>query len=149
MSRRLLVIANETLVSRDVRAFVASRSAGCPAEVLVIAPALSNRLAYWASDDGAARRAAEARLRDCLAALEEAGVAAEGAIGDADPLLALADALAVFRADEVLIATHSPGQSCWLERDIVTRARARFVPPIRHLVVEGERLARGAAASPR
>jgi hypothetical protein len=142
MTWRLLVIANETLESRQVPELVASRSAGRVAEVLVIAPALSGRLAYWASDVGDARRAAEARLRNCLAGLEAAGIAAVGAVGDANPLLALGDALAVFGADEVLIATHPPGESCWLERDVVTRARARFAPPIHHLVVEGDRLAR-------
>jgi GABA permease len=137
----LLVVANETLESRDVRVLVALRSAGCDAEVLVVAPALARRLAYWATDDREARRAAEERLRACLDALEDAGVVAEGVVGDADPLLALADALAVFAADEILIATHPPGTSSWLERDVVMRARQRFNPPVHHLVVQGERLA--------
>jgi hypothetical protein len=141
MSWRLLVIANETLASRDVRDLVAARSADRAAQVLVIAPALTGRLAYWASDDREARRAAEARLRTCLDALTAAGVAAEGAVGDADPLLALGDALALFPADEVLIATHPPGASCWLERDVVTRARARVAAPVHHVVVEREPVA--------
>ena len=141
MSWRLLVIANETLASRDVRDLVAARSAGRATQVLVIAPALSGRLAYWASDDREARRAAEARLRACLDALAAVGVTAEGAVGDADPLLALGDALALFPADEVLIATHPPGASCWLERDVVTRARARVAAPVHHVVVEREPVA--------
>src|SRR5262249_61550562 len=77
MSWHLLIIANETLASRDVRDLVAARSAGRAAQVLVIAPALSGRLAYWASDDREARRAAETRLRTCLATLNAAGVAAD------------------------------------------------------------------------
>ena len=141
MSWRLLVIANETLASRDVRDLVAARSAGRAARVLVIAPALSGRLAYWASDDREARRTAEARLHACLDALTAAGVAAEGAVGDAEPLLALADALALFAADEVLIATHPPGASCWLERDVVDRARALVSVPVHHVVVESEPVA--------
>jgi hypothetical protein len=165
MSWRLLVIANETLASRDVRDLVAARSAGRAAQVLVIAPALSGRLAYWASDDREARRAAEARLRTCLDlaywasddrearraaearlrtcldALTAAGVAAEGTVGDADPLLALGDALALFPADEVLIATHPPGASCWLEREVVTRDRACVAAPVHHVVVEREPVA--------
>ncbi|MDX6476439.1 MAG: permease [Gaiellaceae bacterium] len=143
---RLLVIANETLTSRAVCELVASQSGGRAAEVFVIAPALSGRVAYWSSDDRKSRRSAEARLRHCLDGLGAAGLEAEGAVGDADPLLALADGLAVFAADEVLIATHPPGTSCWLERDVVTRARERFDPPIHHLVVEGEPLPRVAAA---
>jgi GABA permease len=146
MTWRLLVIANETLASGDLHELVASRSNGRDADVFVIAPALSSRIDYWASDDRKARRAAEARLRDCLDELSACGTAVEGAVGDANPLLALGDALAVFPADEVLIATHPPGESCWLERDVVARARARFNEPIHHLIVEARQLSRGAAA---
>jgi GABA permease len=78
--------------------------------------------------------------------LRAAGLAAEGDVGDASPLLAIGDALRVFDADEVLIATHPPGSSNWLERSVVSRARARFSLPIHHLVVEGDRLLRLAAA---
>jgi hypothetical protein len=116
------------------------------AEVLVIAPALMGRVAFWASDDSLARRAADARLRRCLESLRCAGIVAEGIVGDADPLLALADALAVFPADEVLIAAQAPHHAGWLERDLVTRARERFPGPIRHVLAAGERLTRVAAA---
>ena len=146
MTWRLLVIANETLATADVRNLAQARSAGRQAEVLVIAPALMGRVAYWSSDDAGARRAAETRLRRCLESLRTAGIAAEGSVGDADPLLALADALAVFPADEVLIASPAPHDAGWLERDLVHRARERFPGPIHHLVVRGERLTRVAAA---
>ena len=46
------------------------------------------------------------RLLACLAALEPADVDAEGMIGDADPLQAALDALALFPADEIVVATH-------------------------------------------
>ena len=36
------------------------------------------------------------------------------------------DALRRFPADEVIISTHPPGRSNWLERDVVERARERF-----------------------
>jgi len=138
---RLLVLANETLASGEVRELVALRSGGCDAEVLVVAPALASRVAFWPTDDGVATRPAEDRLCDCLDALAGLDVVAEGVVGDADPLLALADALAVFAADEILIATHPAGSSRWLERNVVIRARQRFTPPVHHLVVDGERLA--------
>jgi len=138
MTWRLLVIANETVATPDVQWLVGEHAGGDGADVLVVAPALSGRLAYWASDDTRSRRAAEARLRQCLEALHGAGIEAEGAVGDADPLLALADALALFPADEVVIATHSPGRSSWLEKNVVARARTRFHTPIHHLVVEGD-----------
>jgi len=146
MTLRLLVIANETAPDDGLRDVVAARTAGCDAEVLVIAPALTGRLAFWTSDDGRARHDARQRVNRCLTALRAAGLAAEGAVGDASPLLAIGDALRTFDADEVLIATHPPGSSNWLEREVVSRARARFALPIHHLVVEGDRLLRLAAA---
>ena len=47
-----------------------------------------------------------------------------------------------------MIVTHPPGQSNWLERGLLTKARARFDVPITHLVstfglVEEERLLAG------
>ncbi|HEX7311094.1 MAG TPA: hypothetical protein VF232_07930 [Gaiellaceae bacterium] len=74
------------------------------AEVLVVAPALNSRLRHWLSDDDDARRRAEERLTAFVARLEQQGVHAAGRVGDADPLLAIADALPMFPADEIVIA---------------------------------------------
>jgi hypothetical protein len=71
--------------------------------VLVVAPALNSWLRRWASDDGRARCLAARRVHAYLAQLEPRGVHAEGRIGDSDPLLAIADALTTFPADEILI----------------------------------------------
>ena len=56
-------------------------------------------------------------------------------MGDADPLQAMDDALRLFGADEIIIATHARGDSNWLARDVVTRAHRRFPVPIQHLPV--------------
>jgi hypothetical protein len=55
---------------------------------------------------------------------------------DSDPLQALTDALRVFSADEIVIATHSPSRSNWLARNLVDRARAQCRRPIVHVVVD-------------
>ena len=70
-----------------------------------------------------------------MTSLRETGIDARGEIGDADPLAAIADALAVFLADEVMVSTHPPGRSHWLERDLVGRARERHVT-VTHVVSE-------------
>ena len=49
------------------------------------------------------------------------------------------DALRTFGADEIIISTHPPGRSNWLERDVVEKARERFAVPITHVVVDLER----------
>jgi hypothetical protein len=72
-----------------------------------------------------------------VAALADAGMEATGEVGDGDPLQALDDAMRTFRPDEVVISTHVPERSGWLERDVVRRARSRYRDtPITHLVVD-------------
>jgi hypothetical protein len=133
--RRVLVISNETVEADILRETIAARAGRT--QVLVVAPALNTRLRHWLSDEDPARRAAERRLAGTLAALRTAGVDVDGWVGDADPLLAIEDALAVFAADELLVATHPEARSNWLAHDLVGRACARFSLPVLHLVVDG------------
>jgi hypothetical protein len=135
---RILVVANETVAGRALRSEVVRRAEG-GAEVLVIAPALNTRLRHWASDEDRARAQAQERLDASLAALGQAGVSARGAVGDDDPIQAIADALRTFGADEIVISTHPPGRSNWLEKDIIERAREIYDCPITHVVVDLER----------
>ncbi|HET9938394.1 MAG TPA: hypothetical protein VFQ28_06355 [Gaiella sp.] len=129
---RILLVGNEALGSEEVVASLDGRAAD--AEVLVVAPALDRRRRR---PDDHPRRAAERRLAACLAALREEGIAAEGILGDAEPLAAIEDALRVFPADEILIATHRAPSSAWLARRVVQRAAQRFWHPVHHVVVEG------------
>jgi hypothetical protein len=117
--------ANVLIVALDA----ASPAALPNAEVLVVAPALNSWLRHWLSDEDAARRRAEARLAAWLDRLERSGVHARGRIGDADPLQAIADALAVFLADEIVIAGESE-RSNRLADELVVRARRRFGIPV-------------------
>jgi hypothetical protein len=144
--RQILVVANETVAGRALRREILHRARG-DADVLVVCPALNSLIRHWASDEDRARAAAQARLDASLAALSEAGVEARGEVGDADPLQAIEDALRTFGADELIISTHPPGRSNWLEKDVVAIARERFPCPIAHVVVDLEHEGRGAAAA--
>lgn len=145
---RLLVVANETLATgtEPVREVVARRPDGRRLEVLVVAPALCGRLERWTSDDRP-RRAAEQRLRGYLAVLAARGIRAEGVVGDDDPLLAIDDALEMFDADEVLVATAPEAQSDRLALDLVDRVRQRCTARVRPVVVVSGVAARGAIAA--
>jgi GABA permease len=113
-------------------------------EVLVVAPALNSRLRHLFADVDKAREAAEGRLHESLKHLDEAGIKARGAVGDTDPVRAMGDALFEFDADEIIISTHPPGRSNWMEKGVVERAREETDVPITHVVVD---LEAGAAAS--
>lgn len=94
------------------------------AEVLVVAPATNSRLRHWLSDDDRARRLAEERAGALVAGLEQRGVHAEGRVGDADPLLAIADALPTFAADEIVIAAEPERAG-----ELLRRTHDRFALP--------------------
>ena len=136
--RRILVVANETVAGRALRGEVVRR-AGAEADVLVVCPALNSPLRHWASDEDAARAGAEQRLAASLECLAAEGVEARGEVGDADPVQAMDDALRTFGADEIVISTHPPGRSNWLEKEVIGRARERYPVPITHVVVDLER----------
>ncbi|HET9675541.1 MAG TPA: hypothetical protein VFP31_12190 [Gaiellaceae bacterium] len=136
MSNRILVLANETVESELLAHAIRAREA---TQVLIVAPALNGRVRHWTSDDDDAHAAADERLRRSLDRLAASGIPANGMVGDADPLQAAADALHVFPADELVIATHPEGRSNWLARSVVERARRRFGRPVVHLVVDRDR----------
>jgi hypothetical protein len=139
-TRRILVLANETLAGTALRGEIANRMAGGDAEVFVVCPALNvSKIKHWVSDEDGARREAQERLEAMISRLEHEGVQVRGDIGDADPVLAMEDALRLFPADEVIISTHPPGRSNWLEREVVERSRERFPIPVSHVVVDLER----------
>jgi len=134
--RRILVVANETVGGTELLEVLRQKSEGVREQVLVVCPALNTPLRHWASDEDGARAAAQLRLDASLAQLARDGVDARGEVGDGDPLQAMADALRTFGADEIVISTHPPGRSHWLERNVVGQARERFDVPITHVVVD-------------
>jgi GABA permease len=132
----LLIVANETVEGSALVDTVRDIALSQDAEVLVVAPALNTRLRHYMSDTDRAYRAAEDRLAGCLARLRAAGVRATGEVGDADPMLAIEDAMASFPAGEIIIGTHPEARSNWLAHDLVARTCARFGLPVAHVVVD-------------
>jgi hypothetical protein len=132
---RILVVANETVGGPELLEMIRSHTEGRNARVLVVCPALNSPLRHWASDEDGARQDAQSRLDASLAAMRDAGVAADGEVGDGDPLQAIEDAVRTFRPDELIVSTHPPGRSHWLERGVVEKARERFALPLTHVTV--------------
>jgi hypothetical protein len=135
---RILVVANETVAGAELLSEIRERSRPARSRVLVVCPALNSPLRHWASDEDGARVAAQARLDESLVAMRAAGLDAAGEIGDGDPIQAIEDAVRTFRPDELIISTHPPGRSHWLERGVVEKTRTRFAVPLTHVVVGQE-----------
>jgi hypothetical protein len=133
---RVLVIADEGCSGESLCRPLAERLEDRRTEVLVVAPTLVSGFHYLDSDVDAARRAAQARLVETVDAFRLAGIVAQGEVGSESPLEAIADALAVFAADEIVVATPPPERTSWLERGVVERARELYERPVSRLVVE-------------
>jgi hypothetical protein len=148
---RVLVLANETVGGQALLAEIQNRCKGRNSEILVVVPALtSTPLEHWASDVDQALDEARERLDTSLAVMASAGLRARGHVGDHhEPNASLEDALRDFPADEVVISTHPPQRSRWLERGVVARARDEVPLPVTHVVVDLESEALEAMPVPR
>lgn len=137
-AKRVLIIANEA---------VADRPAGVPEvvrrqvleaeEVRVVAPMLTGRLQSWVSDIDGAASAADERMSAIVGSIGASGQpAARGHVGDEDPLQAVADALAVFPADALILAVHTPDIANWRERAFGAKVRERFGLPVTEMLLD-------------
>jgi hypothetical protein len=136
---RILVVANQTVGGRALLEEIRNRARGRETEILVITPALaSSRAAHWASDVDEAIEQARQRMELSVLAIDQAGLRARGEVGDSDPNVAIEDALGDFPADEIVISTHPPDRSRWLEHGVVQKARDEINLPVTHVVVDLE-----------
>jgi len=133
---RVLVISNETLVGRELRDELLRRGEPRP-ELRVVAPVLPSRAHYIASDIDRELAEARRRLDQTLEWAHTEGFDAAGRVGDdTPPMTAIEDELRRFRADELIISTHPPGRSNWLESNLVDTARAQLDIPVSHVIVD-------------
>ena len=138
---RVLVVANQTVGGRALLAEIKRRVEGEErSEILVVAPPLAGSAAeHWSSDIDEGIADARRRLEASVATMRQAGLQVRGRLGDHhDPNQAAEDALRDFAADEVIISTHTPQRSRWLESGVVEKARAELPQPVTHVVVDLE-----------
>jgi hypothetical protein len=136
MGKKILALVSEP-VSGDVLRHAVGNDEAEDAEVLVVAPALTESKArFWTSDaDGAIARAEDV-AEESVERMEEEGVDAAGDTGESDPLLAVQDALTTFEADEIVLCTRPGGERNWLEEGVVDEVKERFDLPVRHLEIQ-------------
>jgi hypothetical protein len=134
-TRRLLVVVDEPCTAPELCAGVRAYAGAEPIEAFVISPAHGSAVPQWYVDEDAARAEAARRLRACVACLAAAGIRADGRLSDPDPVQAIADALDVFPADEILVITAPQPPSSWFHQNVIDRARRSFPQPIEHVVM--------------
>jgi hypothetical protein len=124
VSNELLAEANE--VPKAIRPLVDDAE-----EIYVIAPTLTSRLQWVASDVDGARVAADERLHTVFDHMHANGLKPQGTVGSDDQLVAIADALAEFDADLIVLRLHAPNSEheSWHEHRIAERVRSHFHLP--------------------
>jgi hypothetical protein len=107
-TRNVLVVANQTVGSGELRGELRDRCQQRPTAVTLLLPH---------------RRTGEAeeRLRRALAELREDGLNVEGRLANPDPFLAVHEAWDPALYDEILISTLPSGGSRWLSVDLPRR----------------------------
>lgn len=132
----VLVVANETVVGRELLDAIRERARRSPASFLIICPQSDLSMA--------AHPEAERRLRRALMVLRGEGIDAHGQIAHPDPFTAAVHAVRDERVDEIIVSTF-PGAklSSWLRGDLVERLRRETELPVEHVEVEPERVEAG------
>jgi len=138
LPHHVLVVANETVVSRALVELIEERAADGDVVVTVLAPVNQPRQGYVVYYD-TRRAAARRRLDKTLQLLHEAGVHANGVVVETDPVSALRDAIHQLEPDEVIVSTHTEQKSGWLRRNAVDQMRrVAGERPFQHVVVDLE-----------
>jgi hypothetical protein len=136
LPHQILVVANETVVSKALVDLIEERAAQQDVVVTVIAPVNQPRQGYVVYYD-TRRAAARRRLDKTLDLLHEAGVHANGVVVETDPVSALRDAIDQLQPDEVIVSTHTEQKSGWLRRNAVDQMRrVAGHLPFQHVVVD-------------
>jgi GABA permease len=126
MAAHVLVVATVTAASDDLLAALDERvrKASVPVDFLLVMPASGPEAA----------EEMKPRLDVVLARWRDAGLKAEGLIGDSDPVNAVAEVWKPGRFDEVIVST-LPGQtSRWLRSDVPYRIGVLTDLPVTHVV---------------
>ena len=141
-SQRVLVLANDSLDSAELHAALRRIGVDQEAAFQVVVPvspvetgvaAAEGPLEVWE----ATRKVAEHRLDALVGELRSEKLTAAGVLGSPNPREALAEAVAAFRPDQIVIATPPPEESVWNHYDVVDRARTEYGVPVTHVFCVG------------
>jgi hypothetical protein len=119
----VLVIANQTVLSQELRDRIRERNAQGPAAFLIVAP----------QGDEEEHADADRRLRLALTELRGEGIEAHGQVVHPDPYTAARHVVNDERVDEIIVSTFPGERSGWLRRDLVQRLRKDTGLPVDHV----------------
>ena len=125
---RVLVLANRTADSPQLRDALLERRERGPIKVTLLVPA-----AWEVQDPHGGIETGRRRVRTALANLRDTGLEVHCRLGDPDPITALREAWDPDRYDEVIVSTLPSRVSRWLQIDLPRRAKKITGVPVTHV----------------
>ena len=133
MSARVLVVANRTAESPELREALKKRAAEGECEFTLLVPSTPHGLA-WAANMHAGEEEAEEHREGFLAGLRDEGLnVVEAKVGDSDPLAAVSDECNTSSYDELIVSTLPVHVSKWLKLDLPHKAGHATGLPVTHV----------------
>jgi hypothetical protein len=125
----VLVVAHQTAATAGLLDAVRERAQRGPATFHLVVPQQPHGIHKVVDPQDAGVEEARRALARALPKLSEAaGQEVTGSIGDAEPLMAIQDAINLGEYDEIIISTLPLGISRWLKLDLVSKARGLGLP---------------------
>ncbi len=127
----VLLVANRTAATAGLCEAVRARAQRGPATFHLVVPANPHGLHRVVDPQEGDEGAADEALAAALPLLSEAaGSPVTGTVGDAEPLMAIEDAVNRGSYDEIVISTLPRRVSRWLHLDLVSKARGLGLPVV-------------------
>jgi hypothetical protein len=123
--QQVLVVANLTAGSQELLSVLKERAQRAPTAIHLVVPPASL---------GQGREAAAQTLQEALAQLREAGLEADGVVGDVDPFVAVTDVWDPRRYDEIVVSTLPVDVSRWLHAGLPERIERATGARVTHVV---------------
>jgi hypothetical protein len=125
----VLVVAHQTAATGGLLDAVRERAQRGEATFHLVVPSQPHGMHKVVDPEDTGGDEADGVLRDAVPKLSEAaGSEVTGSIGDAEPLMAIHDAVNLGSYDELIISTLPRRMSRWLKLDLVSKARGLGLP---------------------
>ena len=134
--RRLLFVADAAVADVGELPPVVAAIIDAAIQVCVLTPTLPGRLAWLADDVDRFQHDADERLDTVLRELHAIGADARGAAGVGSVLTVIADEVAAFEPDHILIALHVSAHADWQEHRLIEHIENRFRLPVTTFAVD-------------
>lgn len=125
----VLVVAHQTAATPGLLEAVHERAERGPARFHLVVPRMPHGMHKVVDPQDTGQDDAQNVLDDALPKLSQAaGSEVTGSLGDAEPLMAIQDAINLGHYDEIIISTLPMRLSRWLKLDLVSKTKGLGLP---------------------